>query len=303
MKYKVRKIYEGDDYLVRKGESLLDPYKVNFSLGNASYEINETNYDGEFLNLDRLIENFLDVAPRMYKWSKRTTPNSADLKRSYLEAGGVPCLASLPGLVGRSGSKTRGFLVPAGVTVVLGKSGLGKSTLVNFLSDKLNVPILTFSEPVFDSISDPTSLMEQIGSFLFDDKVNNILIVDSVTALLTRIGKDDSIGSGGLSNKFLDDLAPLSTLCTLLGKSLILVLNTKTVRAEDAESIKGRAGSFILFENVGVFSYSSRVNPNDRSDYVYNLNVGIQGESTKDSLNVDEGDNTSLDIINYKTIF
>lgn len=169
--------------------------------------------------------------------------------------------------------------LPPGVTVIIGKSGSGKTKLALERMTALNdrVDYVRYGEPLdrrfaallakgrdetrTDLLSFEVDVAHEIAQFLFDNGTD-VLIVDSLRYLFYAGGGGTATGKGGVNMTLFADVSFLDNVANLRGKSLVLIINP--LSDDDAayksviEAAKGSVSALIDVQSVTFIRYTSR---------------------------------------------
>lgn len=179
-------------------------------------------------------------------------------------------------------SKKHSIELPPGVTIIIGKSGSGKTKLalerMTALND--NVIYARHGEPldrhfVKDLMKDATSsgqmllpfevdVANAIAGFLFQEG-SDVLIIDSLRYLFYAGG--GATGKGGVNMTLFADISYLDVVANQRGKSLVVIINPLT--DDDAsyksiiEAAKGSVSALIDVQSTTSIRYTSRYEERD----------------------------------------
>jgi hypothetical protein len=178
--------------------------------------------------------------------------------------------------------------LPIGVTVVFGKSGTGKSHLMEFLANKLGFDIVRFSEPEIPCYLNPNSVIKEIEEFL-EDKTRTIFGMDSFRFWVFNSKKRGAAAKGGINTSIYSDLTALSVVASMLNKTILVVLNPMSdddsVLSTVTQALEGSVSGVIRTRAYGEFSFVARTEENNRKmeTYVVDFEVSSTTKARKDS--------------------
>lgn len=172
--------------------------------------------------------------------------------------------------------------LPPGITILIGKSGAGKTKLALDRINRLNArtSYVRFGEPLdkyfvrmldiepaesrVELLQFEVDVAARMASFLFND-TEDVLIVDSLRYLFFASG--GATGKGGVNMTLFTDLSFLDNVANLRGKSLVLVINPLT---DDDQAYKtilevatGSVSALIDVQSTTAMRFTSRYNDRD----------------------------------------
>lgn len=172
--------------------------------------------------------------------------------------------------------------LPPGVTIIIGRSGSGKTKLALERMTEMNDSVVyaRHGEPLdrrfvekLSSSADRDGIMllpfevdvaTTIARFLFQDG-SDVLIIDSLRYLFYAGG--GATGKGGVNMTLFADISYLDVVANLRGKSLVVIINPLT--DDDAsykaivEAAKGSVSALIDVQSTTSFRYTSRYDERD----------------------------------------
>jgi hypothetical protein len=187
------------------------------------------------------------------------------------------------------------FELPSGVTAIYGLTSSGKSELAKRISARVGGTFVRFHEPELPAITEYTELFKIIEGFLSSE--DKILVIDSLRYMVYNTGEKRAAGKGGVTPGLYSDLTALSILASLVGKSIIVVINPMTDVDNDvktiAHAIEGSVAGIIRSRSFGNFSVTARTLANRREaeNFTFHADDSMSGEETK----IGKGSNFSID--------
>lgn len=168
--------------------------------------------------------------------------------------------------IGDNANEQLSLEIPAGLIPIFGGTGSGKSKLTNYITKVLDGEFIRFGEPEIPSMHSPMDIIRIIREFL--NGPNKIMAIDSFRPFFYMTTKKASIGKGGVNNALYMDFTALSSICTMAGKTLFVVINPLTTMKDDAENVRSNLESstvgLINVTSYGRFSYVARTTQNER---------------------------------------
>lgn len=201
--------------------------------------------------------------------------------------------------------------LPPGVTMIIGKSGSGKTKLAleRMTALNKNVSYVRYGEPLdrrfvqqltqakdmsrVDLLSFEVDVAAEIADFLFNEN-KDVLIIDSLRYLFYAGG--GATGKGGVNMTLFADISFLDNVANLRGKSLVVIINPLT--DDDAsyrsivEAAKGSVSALIDVQSTTSIRFTSRYEERDFRSITLPEGNGVS--DTKQSLNVKSATSASL---------
>lgn len=242
-------------------------YNIAFS-GYSSTEI------GDFIlkyNTQEMT-NFANEAKSVVKTDNFTYEN----KTNFL----------IPGF--RKDDEPTSIELPSGVTVIFGLTNTGKSELAKRLAKASGAEFIRFHEPELPAIVSTDELFSVIYNFLESER--KMLIWDSFRYFVYNFGGDSkrAAGKGGISSAMYSDLTALSLLASMLGKSIVIVINPMTDEEKDvktiAHALEGSTAGIIQAKGYGKFNLTARTRNSLRNAVAYTFTSEDSFEFGKDEV-------------------
>lgn len=184
---------------------------------------------------------------------------------------------------------------PAGVIPIYGVTGSGKTELAAWLTGQLKAEYMRFGEPEIPSIHNPSLLIANVHKFM-NHPTKKILIIDSFRPFFYMTTEKASIGKGGINNALYMDFTALSSIATLAGKTIFIVINPLAVSKDDVETTRGNIESstmgLIHVTSYGKFSYVARTIESQREAISYSVDMKFSKQPTQTP---NKGDVVDLD--------
>lgn len=175
--------------------------------------------------------------------------------------------------------------IPAGVIGIFGATGSGKSKLTNELVKRFNIKYIRFGEPEIPSMHNPERLMEIIDRFLNSDDLGQVLAIDSFRPFFFIKTDNASTGKGGVNNALYMDFTALSSICSMAGKTLLVVINPLEISKDTVENVKSNIESstagLIHCTAFGQFTYVARTVENQRNPIAYEIAISDNSVGSK----------------------
>lgn len=167
---------------------------------------------------------------------------SRDVMHSYMSPDWIQSSSQAARDVSISLTKAHSVELPAGLTIVMGKAGSGKTLLTLQRMTMLNEAVTyhRYAEPLdagftraarenpnrVELLFTEQELANRIATLLIGGPAGEVMVIDSLRYWVFTPG--GATGKGGVNMSLFTALTHLDILCTLLGKTLIVVLNPLT---------------------------------------------------------------------------
>lgn len=175
---------------------------------------------------------------------------------------------------------------PAGVIPIYGITGSGKTELAAWLTGQLKADYMRFGEPEIPSIHNPSLLIANVHKFM-NHPTKKILIIDSFRPFFYMTTEKASIGKGGINNALYMDFTALSSIATLAGKTIFIVINPLAVSKDDVETTRGNIESstmgLIHVTSYGKFTYVARTIESQREAVSYSVDMKFAKQPSRTS--------------------
>lgn len=209
-------------------------------------------------------EFYMDPHDNRLRYKSSANPNE------FRALGSSTCVAELKFLDSMKGCEIT-IKIPAGLTIICGRSSSGKSTLLRAIMDQVSSIdyIVGFLEPDECSLSDGDELQAKLNSIITQ---TDVFAIDSARYFM--YGGRSSALPGAINGAFFNMMAELSSNLARDKKALIMVVNPLTGDRETellskiVESIKGSATAMIMIEENATFIFESRLQNKRRNTLV-----------------------------------
>lgn len=189
--------------------------------------------------------------------------------------------------------------IPAGLTIICGRSSVGKSTFLRAIMDQISSveKIVGFLEPDEMSLSDGADLENKLNELILE---SDVIAIDSARYFM--YGGRSSALPGAINGAFFNMIAELSSNLARDKKAMLMVVNPLTGDRETellskiVESIKGSATAMLMVDINFSFSFESRYK-NKRREILEGRTTDILSGSTEFKDLVDEANVTKQSVL------